>query len=51
MAVDDNTLTATEVKEKLAELRRIGKEEGHLIEEMRGEILALEFVLEERNNL
>jgi hypothetical protein len=43
--------TRTQVKRKLAELRRVEKKEGYLIEEIVGEIQALEYVLEERNDL
>ena len=47
----NDTRTLAEVKRKLAELRRVGQREGCLIEEMVGEIQALEYVLGERNDL
>ena len=43
--------TLAQVKRKLAQLRRVEKKEGYLIEEMVGEIQALEYVLEERDDL
>lgn len=48
---DDAMLAESKVKRKLAERRRVGQKEGYLIEEMVGEIQALEFVLEERKDL
>ena len=43
--------TETEVRTLLGRLRKFGEEEGHLIDEMCGEIYALEYVLEERDEL
>ena len=43
--------TESEIRMLLGKLRKFGEEEGHLIDEMCGEIYALEFVLEERDDL
>jgi hypothetical protein len=40
-----------EIRVLLGRLRKFGEEEGHLIDEMSGEIYALEYVLEERDDL
>jgi hypothetical protein len=41
----------SEVRAVLERLRKFGYEEGYLIDEMCGEIYALEFVLNEREDL
>jgi hypothetical protein len=41
----------TEVRKVLAMLKQFETQEGHLIDELYGEIWALEYVLEERNDL
>lgn len=41
----------SEIRALLGKLRKYGEEERHLIEEMCGEIYALEYVLEERDDL
>jgi hypothetical protein len=43
--------TESEIRALLGRLRKFGDEEGHLIDEMWGEIYALEYVLEERDDL
>lgn len=40
-----------EIRKVLDRLRKFETEQGHLIEEMYGEIYALEYVLEERDDL
>jgi len=40
-----------EIRALLLRLKEFGEQEGYLIEEMNGEIYALEFVLEERDDL
>ena len=41
----------TEVRKVLAMLKQFETQEGHLIDELYGEIYALEYVLEERDDL
>jgi len=43
--------TESEIRVILGRLRKFEEEEGHLIDEMCGEIYALEFVLQERDDL
>lgn len=45
--------TEQEIRRKLEELHKRGREDGggHMIEEMQGEVYALEYVLKERSDL
>ena len=43
--------TESEIRALLGNIRKFGEAEGHLIDELCGEIYALEYVLEERDDL